>query len=129
MESDRRFGFVILLFRLAGIPFHIKKMSIIYNIYMRTVIICASTSYLGMFFDVYVHRDDLARTMKNMRSLLPVTDVMWLYTYVRYVRTLTITVTVRQVGIKYRITVSTMLKSNTNLSQKSRQENVLYSTK
>jgi hypothetical protein len=83
MESDRRFGFIILLFKLAGIPFHIKKMSIIYAIYMTTVIICASTSYLGMFFDVYVHRDDLARTVTNLRVLIPVTNIMWLYTYCR----------------------------------------------
>jgi len=49
MDSDRLFGFIILLYRLAGIPFHIKKISIIYAIYMRTVIICASMSYLGMY--------------------------------------------------------------------------------
>ena len=83
MENDRLFGLIILLFRLGGIPFHIKKMSIICNIYTRMLIICASTSYLGMFFDVYVHRDDFGRAMKTMRALLPVTDVMWIYTYVR----------------------------------------------
>ena len=109
MESDRRFGFIILLFRLAGIPFHIKKMSIIYTIYMRTMIICASTTYLGMLFDVYIHRDDLGRAMKTMRTLLPVTDVIWLYTYVRCVRTLTISVTVSQVGIKHSNTILIML--------------------
>jgi len=128
MESERLFGFIILLLRLGGIPFHIKKMSIIYDIYMRTLIICASTSYLGMFFDVYVHRDDLARAMKTMRTLLPVTDVMWLYTYVRYVRTLTVTVTVSKVGINYSIIVSTMVKSNTIASQETEQWNPLYST-
>jgi hypothetical protein len=109
MESDRRFGFIILLFRLAGIPFHIKKMSIIYAIYMRTVIICASTSYLGMFVDVYAHRDDLGHVMTTMRVLLPVTNIMWLYTYCRYVRTLTITVTVKQVVTKHNIIVSAVL--------------------
>jgi len=118
MESDRRFGSIILLFRLAGIPFHIKKMSIIYAIYMRTVIICASTSYLGMFVDVYVHRDDLGHAMTTMRVLFPVTNIMWLYTYCRYVRTLTITVTVKQVVIKHNIIVSAVLKSNTSASQK-----------
>jgi len=92
MESDRRFGFIILLFRLAGIPFHISKMSIIYAIYMRTVIICTVTSYLGMFVDVYVHSDDLGRAMTTMRVLIPLTNIMWLYTYCRWVRKRTITV-------------------------------------
>jgi hypothetical protein len=128
MESDRRFGFIIFLFRLAGIPFHIKKISIIYATYMRTVIICASLSYLGMFVDVYIHRDDLGRAMTTMRVLIPVTNVMWLYTYCRYVRTLIITVTVKQVGVKHSITVSALLKSNTCVSQKTNQENGLYST-
>jgi len=83
MKRKGRFGVIILLFRLAGIPFHIKKMSFIYAIYMKTVIVCASTSYLGMFFDVYVHRDNLGRTMTTMRVLIPVTNIMWLYTYCR----------------------------------------------
>jgi len=86
--TERRFGSIISLFRLAGIPFHKKKMSIIYAIYMRTVIICASTTYLGMLFDAYVHWNDLGRAMTTMRVLIPVTNVMWIYTYCRYVRTL-----------------------------------------
>jgi hypothetical protein len=96
---ERRFGSIILLFRLAGIPFYKKKMSNIYAIYMRTVIFCASTTYLGMFVDVYLHRNDLGHAMTSMRILIPVTNIMWLYTYCRYVRTLTITVTVTQVFV------------------------------
>jgi len=116
MESNRRFRVIIFLFRLAGIPFQIKKMSFIYVIYMRTVIICASTSYLGMFVDVYVHRDDLGRAMTTMRVLIPVTNIMWLYTYCRYVRTLTIIIKIKRVVIKHCITFSTMLKPNTRVS-------------
>jgi len=86
--TDKRFGSIILLFRLAGIPFHKKKISIIYAIYMRTVIICASTTYLALLVDVYVHWNDLGRAMTTMRVLIPVTNVMWIYTYCRYVRTL-----------------------------------------
>jgi hypothetical protein len=94
--TDGRFSSIILLFRLAGIPIHKKKMSIIYALYMRTVIICASTTYLGMFIDVYINRDDLERAMRTIRALLPVTNMMWIYTYCRYVTTLTITVTATQ---------------------------------
>ena len=95
-QTDRRFGSIISLFRFSGIPFHKKKMSIIYAIYMRTLIICASTTYLGMFFDVYAHWDDLGRAMTTMRSLIPITNFMWIYTYCRYVTTLTIFVTATQ---------------------------------
>ena len=83
--TERRFGSIILLFRLAGIPFRKKKISIIYSIYMITVIICASTTYLGMLADVYVHRNNLGRAMTNTRVLIPLTNVMWIYIYCRYV--------------------------------------------
>ena len=96
---------------------------------MRTVIICASTSYLGMLVNVYVHMDDLARAMTTKGMLIPVTIVMWLYTYCRYLRRLTITVIVKQVVIKQSITVSALLKSNTSLSQKSKpREGSLFYT-
>jgi hypothetical protein len=81
--TDRRFGSIIILFRLAGIPFHINKMSIIYALYAITVIICASTTYLGMLSDVYVHWNDLGRAMTTMRVLIPVTNFMCIYTYCR----------------------------------------------
>ena len=91
--TDRRFSSIILLFRLAGIPFRKKKISIIYAVYTITVIICASTTYLGMLADVYVHWNNLGRAMTTMRVLIPLTNIMWIYIYCRYVRTLTITVT------------------------------------
>jgi hypothetical protein len=71
-----------------------------------------------MFGDVYIHRDDLGRAMTTMRVLIPVTNIMWLYTYCRYVRKLTVTVAVKEVVIRHNITVSAMLNSNTSLSQK-----------
>jgi hypothetical protein len=89
--TDRRFGSIILLLRLAGIPLHVKEMSVIYAIYMRTVFICFSTSYLVMFFDVYVHSDDLGRAMTTVRVLIPWTNIMCLFTYCKYVITLIIT--------------------------------------
>jgi len=81
--SKRRFGSMIFLLRMAGIPFQMKKISTIYAIYMRTVIVCFSTTYLGMFADVYVHRDYLAVTMTKIRALIPFTTFMWLFSYFR----------------------------------------------
>jgi hypothetical protein len=86
--KERRFDSIIFLLRLAGIPLQMKKVSTIYAVYMRTVIICASTTYLGTFVDVYVHRHDLGHVMTTMRVLISVTDIMWIYIYCRYVRTL-----------------------------------------
>jgi hypothetical protein len=90
--SESRFGLVISLFRLGGIPFKMNEISTIYAIYMYILIICSCTTYLGMFVDVYIHRDELGRAMTDMRVLFPMTNIMWIYTYCRYVRTLAITV-------------------------------------
>jgi len=53
-----------------------KEISTTYAIYMRTAIICTSTTYLGMFDDVYVHRNDLGRAMTTVRALISFTNIM-----------------------------------------------------
>jgi len=97
--TDRRFGSIILLFKLAGIPFHKKKISIIYAIYMRTVIICTSITYLGTLFDAYVHWNDLGRAVRSMRVMIPLMNMMWIFTYCRYVRSLKITLTATEMSV------------------------------
>jgi len=95
--SERRFSSIIFLLRLTVIPFQLKKISTIYSIYMTTLIFCVFTTYVGLLFDRYVHLDDLGRAMTAMFVLILFTNIMWLYTYCRYVTTLTITVTATQV--------------------------------
>jgi hypothetical protein len=81
--SQDRFGSVIFLFRMAGIPCKTKNISTIYSIYMITVIISASTSYLGMFVDVYIHREHLGVAMTTVRMLFAFTNAMWTFSYCR----------------------------------------------
>jgi hypothetical protein len=86
--KESRVASVILLLRLGGNPFQMKTISTTYAVYMRTATVCACTTYLGMLVDLYVHMDDLGHAMTNMRVLIQVTNIMWIYTYCRYVRTL-----------------------------------------
>ena len=81
--SESRFGTIIFLLRIAGIPCKMKKISTIYFIYMITVIICTTTTYLGMFGDVFIHRDVLGRAMTTMRLLIPFTDAIWIFSICR----------------------------------------------
>ena len=74
---------MIFLLRMAGIPFQMKKISTIYAIYKITVIVCVSTTYLGMLGDVYVHRDDLGRAMTTMRAMFSFTNIMWIFSICR----------------------------------------------
>ena len=77
--SESRFGSMIFLLRMAGIPCKMKKVSTIYAIYMKTVILCASTTYVGMCVDVYVHCEDMGRAMTTMRALFSFTNIMWIF--------------------------------------------------
>jgi len=81
--SESRFGSMIFLLRMAGIPCKMKKISTIYSVYMITVIICGFSTFIGMFVDVYIHRDDLGRAMTSMRVLIPFTNVIWIFSYCR----------------------------------------------
>ena len=77
--SEIRFSWIIFFLRLAGIPFKMKKMSTLYTIYMVTVITCTCSMFLGMFVDVYIHRDDLGHVMTTMRVLFGICSVVWIY--------------------------------------------------
>jgi len=81
--SESRFGSVVLLFKIAGIPLKIKKMSTLYTIYMITVIFCSSTTFVGMIADVYVHRDNLRHAVKNIRLSIPTTNIVLVWCYCR----------------------------------------------
>jgi hypothetical protein len=90
--SNSRFGSIIFLLRMAGIPFKMKQISTTYALYMITVIICSCSTFIGMFVDVYIHRDELGRAMTNLRVSIPYTNLLFLYFYCRYVATLVITI-------------------------------------
>jgi len=81
--SHIRFGWIIFFLRLGGIPFKMKKMSTVYVIYMITVIICSCNTFLGMFVDVYIHRDDLGHVMKTNLALTGTIHVLWMYFFCR----------------------------------------------
>jgi hypothetical protein len=81
--SNSRFGSIIFLLRLAGIPFKMKKMSTLYAIYMITAISSTCTIFVGMFVDVYIHRDDLRHVMTNIRALIGIANVLWMFFYCR----------------------------------------------
>jgi len=81
--SESRLGPMIFLFKMAGIPIQMKKISTIYGVYMITVIICTFSTFIGMFIEVSIQRDDLGRAMTSMRGLIPLTNVMWIYSYCR----------------------------------------------
>jgi hypothetical protein len=81
--SNTRFRSIIFLLRLAGTPFKMKEMTTLYAFYMTTAISCTCTTLVGMYVDVYVHRDDLGHVMTNIRASFTFTNVLWMSLYCR----------------------------------------------
>jgi len=81
--SEIRFGSMMFLLRMAGIPLQMKKRKPLYTIYMVTVIVCSCSAFIGMSDDAYIHRDDLGRAMSTMRVLFSMTNIMWIFSYCR----------------------------------------------
>jgi hypothetical protein len=94
---ESRFGSIIFFFRLAGIPFKMKKISTIYAVYMGTAITCTCSALVGTIADVYVHRDDFGHAMTIVPVLLNFTNIMWIFVYCRQVTTLPVTAAVSQI--------------------------------
>jgi hypothetical protein len=109
--SERRFGSIIFLLRSGGIPFQMKKIPAIYSLFMATLILSGFATLVGMLLDVIVNWNNLGRAMSTMRVLFPLTDIIWIYTYCRYVITLNISVTETQLFNKCNISVTAMVKS------------------
>jgi hypothetical protein len=80
---DNNFNSIAFLFRLAGFPLKMNKISTIYAVYMITVIFCSSSTIIGFVVGVYEHRDDLGHIMTSMRVLMPLMNVMIIYVYCR----------------------------------------------
>jgi hypothetical protein len=80
---DSRFGSVILIFRLVGIPFKITKNPTIYSIYVITVIVCSLSTCVGMFIDVYIRMDDLRSVMATARVLSGTITAVWIWIHCR----------------------------------------------
>jgi hypothetical protein len=81
--SNSRFASIIFLLRLAGISFKMKKKSALYAIYMILAISSTFTAFVGMFVDVYIHRDDLGHSMTNIRASIAFTNVIWTFSFCR----------------------------------------------
>jgi hypothetical protein len=77
--SEIRFGSTIFLLRMAGIPLKMKNLNPLYTISMVTVNVCMCCAFIGVYVDVYIHRDDLGRAMTTMRLIFSMANAMWIF--------------------------------------------------
>jgi hypothetical protein len=82
--SQRRFGTILFLFKLAGIPLGthpVPRIQIVYNI---TIALCHYFTYVSCVMDIYVNRNNLEELVKSIRLGLSMTFVTVLDLFFRY---------------------------------------------
>jgi hypothetical protein len=82
-QAENYFNVIVFFFRFAGVPFNMKQISIIYHIYILATVISSCTTFVGMLADVYLHIDDVGHVVTNMRVLISLMDVLFIYFYCR----------------------------------------------
>jgi hypothetical protein len=73
--SQRRFGTILLLFKLAGIPLDTHSVSRVQSVYNITSAAFHYVTAVSCFMDVYVNRNNFVQFIKSIRLGLSMTLV------------------------------------------------------
>ena len=82
-NHEIRFKTLLFLWRLGGIPLHMKSVSRANTLYNVTVIVCFYITNLCLGMDTFVHRHQLRYAMKKFNVLLGMQIVVWTHFRVR----------------------------------------------
>jgi hypothetical protein len=84
--SQRRFGTILLLFKLAGIPLNTYSVSRVQSIYNIITAVCYYVTVSSSFMDLHVNRNNLEELMKSIRLCLAMTFVTVIDIFFRYLK-------------------------------------------
>ncbi|XP_023717009.1 odorant receptor 2a [Cryptotermes secundus] len=70
--SQRRFGTILLLFKLTGIPLNTYSVSRVQSVHNITSAVCYYVTVASSFMDVYVNRNNFEEVMKSIRVFLAI---------------------------------------------------------
>jgi hypothetical protein len=81
--TESRFKVLLFLFRMGGIPLHLKSVSRLNAVYNVSVIVCFYITNICVGMDTFVHRHQLSLAMKKFRIYLGMLMTTWLHFCVR----------------------------------------------
>ena len=81
--SENRFRILFLILRAGGLPIYVKKVSILYKIYIALAMVATYSMFLAIAIDAVMHRDDLKHAMVSTRAVVGISDFLWPITYLR----------------------------------------------
>jgi hypothetical protein len=85
-RSQRRFGIILLLFQLAGIPLNTCSASRVQSVYNITIAACHYFTCVSCFMDVYVNKNNFEELVKSIRLCLSMTFVTVIDIFFRYLK-------------------------------------------
>jgi hypothetical protein len=84
--SQRSFGTILLLFKLAGIPLDTHSVSRFQSVYNITAAVCYYVTCVSCFMDLYVNRNNFEQFIKSIRVCLSMIIVTVTDIFFRYVK-------------------------------------------
>jgi hypothetical protein len=79
-----RFGTVLFILKLAGIPLNTKSISPVHSAYNTATVVCFYITCVSSFMDILVNKDNLEELMKTIRVFFPFVFVTLIHMFFRY---------------------------------------------
>jgi Ca2+/Na+ antiporter len=82
-ETQRRFRFFLIVFRIAGIPLLFNKVPKLFKLYAAVATFCCYVTFVTLAADMVVNTEDLERTMETVRAVFPAGMIIWTHVFIR----------------------------------------------
>jgi hypothetical protein len=81
-----RFGTILFIFRLAGIPLNTQSVSPVRSAYNTAIVLCFYITCLSCLMDILVNNNNLEELMKTIRVFFPMILDILIHIFFRYVK-------------------------------------------
>jgi hypothetical protein len=85
-RSQHRFGTILLLFKLAGIPLDTHSASRVKSVYNVTTAVNYYVTVASCFMDLHVNRNNFEELMKSIRLCLAMAFITVIDIFFRYLK-------------------------------------------
>jgi hypothetical protein len=82
-ETQKRFRFFLIAFRVAGIPILFNKVPTLFKVYAKVATFCCYVTIMAVVVDMFMNTEDLERTMDTVRVVFPVGMIVWIHIFMR----------------------------------------------
>jgi hypothetical protein len=82
-ETDKRFRFFLIVFRISGIPLLFNKVPKFFNVYAAVATFFCYATFVSLVADLSMNTEDLEHIMETSRSLCPAAMIIWMHIFIR----------------------------------------------